>query len=116
MLELEEVRESPRIRLDGAEPLLLARHDLSAIRRNAFSFSSSTLFFVLEMSSDTTSMQLCSGSLFSLDWSSLLDSRQTLAGLPMVLTLLPLLGLRELLVWSPGGGRSACDPSERNSF
>ena len=99
MFELEDARESPRMRLEGADPLLFARQDFRAIRRNAFSFSSSTLFLGLQMSSDT-SMEFCSGSLFSFDWRSLLDSRQTLVGLLMLLTL-ALLGLRELLEWRP---------------
>ena len=98
MLGLEEVMESARIRLEGAEPLLLARQDLSAIRRNAFSFSSSTLFLGLQMSSATTSMlQFCSGSLFSFDWRSRLDSMQTLVGRLMLFTR-PRLGFRELRV------------------
>ena len=98
MLGFEEVMESARIRLEGAEPLLLARQDFSAIRRNAFSFSSSTLFLELQMSSATTSMlQFCSGSLFSFDWRSRLDSMQTLVGRLMLFTR-PRLGFRELRV------------------
>ena len=63
--------ESPRIKLDGADPRRLFKLDFNAKCRNAFSFSSSVLLSGCVVSQPRSvfirSMQLCSGTRFSLD-------------------------------------------------
>ena len=81
-----KILESPRIKLDGAEPRLFAKQDFNAKRRNAFSFSSSVEFSCPQRSRSVESKlesrrTFCSGRRFSFDWSVRgLDSRQTLLG------------------------------------